>query len=69
MLQYGEPNSSYDSVFFELNLEGTPRMVWRKMNYLEEIDLNLWWKKVLLLREEKIQNISIRHEFNMIFRE
>ena len=36
---------SYDSVLFELNLEVTPMMLWRKMRHLEEIALNLWWEK------------------------
>jgi len=64
MLQYGEPNSSYDGVFFELNLEVTPMMLWRKMSHLEEIALNLWWKKVPLPREEKIQDMSLRNQLN-----
>ena len=69
MLQYGEPNLSYDSVLFELNLEVTPMMLWRKMRHLEEIALNLWWKKVPLPREEKIQNMSLRNQLNMMLRD
>jgi hypothetical protein len=29
-------------VFFGLNLEVTPMMLWRKMSHLKEIALNLW---------------------------
>ena len=72
MLQYGEPYSSYDSVFFELNLEVTPRMLWREMSemsHLEEIALNPWWKKVPLPREEKIQNMSLCNQLNKMLRD
>ena len=61
MLQYGEPNLSYDSVFFGLILEIMPKMLWRKMSHLDEIDLNFRWKKIPLPREVKIQNMSIRN--------
>ena len=35
------------------------------MSHLEEIALNLWWKKVPLPREEKIQDMSLRNQLNI----
>jgi hypothetical protein len=56
-------------VFFELNLEVTPRMLGREMGHLEEIALNLWWKKVPLPREEKIPNMSLHNQLNKMLRD
>ena len=39
------------------------------MSHLEEIALNLWWKKVPLPREEKIQDMSLRNQLNMMLRD
>jgi hypothetical protein len=56
-------------VFFELNLEVTPMMLWRKLGHLKEIALNLWWKRVPLPREEKIQNMLLRCQLNMMLQD